>query len=473
MTRTLFRSGLVAVTAFLLAGCASFSPDGGLSKVSELSRPATGVTATALRSEGEEASAHARVAMLRKKRLSAESAVEIALLNNRELQAAYNQLGISEAEAVGASLPPNPKFSISRLAGGGNYEIEARAVANVLALATLPLSAEIAQNRFLQAQYEAAHTTLRIAAEAKRAYYRAIAAQSLADFLAQAQSAAESAAQLSAKLGESGNINKLDQARNQVFYAELSTQLATARLKASGEREALIRALGLWGDDLAFKLPAQLPTLPPHPGQLPQAEVEAIARRLDLQMARLEVKALAKEYGLKDATRVLNLLEVAGVAKNTKENGDKTRERGLEVEFEIPLFDFGQVGSRKAEERYMQAVNRLSAKAVNVRSEARDAYRGYRASYDIAKHYQREVLPLRKLISDETLLRYNAMQIDVFALLDDARQRIASTMAAIEAQRDFYLAQTNLGTAILGGGAGAPMAETAAAMPAGGESTGH
>jgi outer membrane protein TolC len=473
MKRACLTSALLAAGLFL-AGCASFSPDRGLGQVNALSGTATGVTAVALRSEEEEAGARARVTALLKKRLSAQDAVEIALLNNRELQAAYNQLGISEAEAVGASLPPNPKFSIERLAGGGNYEIEGRIIGNILALATLPARAGIAQDRFMQAQFEAANTTLRIAADARRSYYRAVAAQSLADFLAQSQSAAGSAAELSKQLGEAGNIGKLDQARNQVFFAELSAQLATARLRAASEREALIRALGLWGDDLAFRLPAQLPSLPAKPGQLPQVEVEAVKRRLDLQMARLEVAALAKEYGLKDATRVLNLLEVAGVAKNAKEDGEKVRERGFEVEFEIPIFDFGQVGSRKAEERYMQAVNRLSAKAVTVRSEARDAYRGYRANYDIARHYQREVLPLRKIISDEALLRYNAMQTDVFALLEDARQRITSTMAAIEAQRDFYLAQVNLGTAILGGGAGAASSgeTTTTAMP-GGESAGH
>ena len=119
----------------------------------------------------------------------------------------------------------------------------------------------------------------------------------------------------------------------------------------------------------------------------------------------------------------------------------------------MPLFDFGEARLREAEETYMQAVNRLTAKAVNVRSEAREAYRSYRAAYDIARHYQRDVLPLRKIISDEMLLRYNAMQIDVFALLAEARQRIASTLAAIEAQRNFWLASADLAAAMSGGGA--------------------
>ena len=455
------RIGLLALLASALSGCAGFSPDRGLAEVGALS----GVEAIALRTPEDEAQARSRVAPLLKKTLTADSAVQIALLNNRELQAAYNQLGLSEAAMVAGSLPPNPRFSIERIAGGGSVEIEARAIANVLALATLPARAQIARDRFVQAQYEAANTTLRIAMEARAAYIRAVAAHSLARFLEQSQEAAQAAAQLSSRLGEAGALNKLDQARNQVFYAELSAQLATARQRASSERERLIRALGLWGPDLAFRLPAQLPSLPVRAVRLPEVEREAIARRLDMQVARLEADAVAKSYGLTNATRFLDLLEVAGVAKETKEGGDKTRERGFEVEFEIPLFDFGAVAQRRAEETYMQAVNKLAAKAVNVRSEARDAYRTYRATYDIAKHYQTEVLPLRKIISDETLLRYNAMQIDVFSLLQESRGRIASTMAAIDAEREFHLAQINLGAAILGGGAAASTTQTSSAAP--------
>ena len=125
---------------------------------------------------------------------------------------------------------------------------------------------------------------------------------------------------------------------------------------------------------------------------------------------------------------------------------------GVEVELQVPIFDFGEARLRQAGETYMQAVNRLTEKAVNVRSEARNAYRAYRSTYDIASHYRNEVLPLRKIISDEMMLRYGAMQIDVFSLLSEARQRITANIAAIEAQRDFWLAETDLGTAVVGGG---------------------
>ena len=89
-------------------------------------------------------------------------------------------------------------------------------------------------------------------------------------------------------------------------------------------------------------------------------------------------------------------------------------------------------------------------------------------------HYQREILPLRKIISDETLLRYNAMQIDVFALLAEARQRIAATTAAIEAQRDFWLANTNLVAAVAGTGpAGNTGDSTKTAAAATGDAAAH
>lgn len=451
---TMIRAALLATT-LALAGCASFSADSGMSAVHQYAGEPIRKEVIAIRSDEDAAMARAMVDKLLAGRLSANDAVQIALVNNRDLQAAYNQLGISEAQMVQASLPPNPTFSIERIAGGGSVEIEARAIASILALATLPVRAQIAGDRFRQAQLEAAETTLRVATETRRVYYRALAARVIVNFLIQSQSAAHAATELSTQLGEAGTMNKLDQARNQVFYAELSAQLAQARQLATTERERLIRAMGLWGPDLEFKMPASLPRFPAKPVAQPDIEREAVARRLDLQIARIDVLALARSSNLTQATRLVSVLELAGIKKKTKSGDETERERGFEVEFQIPIFDLGTAKVRTAEETYMQSVNRLAARAVNVRSEAREAYGTYRAAYDIARHYQREVLPLRKIISDETLLRYNAMQIDVFTLLLEARQRIASTTSAIEAERAYWLAMTNLGAAVLGGGAAA------------------
>jgi outer membrane protein TolC len=454
--RRMLRAACAMVPLVLACGCANFSPDGGMDLVAAIVGETTGKEVAAIRSPEEAAAVRARVEHLLRRPLTADSAVQIALLNNRGLQAAYNELGIAEAIFVEANLPPNPAISLQRIAGSLQIEIERRIVADVLALATLPARSEIAADRFRQAQFRAASETLRVAAEARRAYYRAVSARALAGFLEQAVATARSASDLAKRLAESGAMNKLDQAREQVFYVEITAQFGKAQQLALLERERLVRAMGLWGNEPAFRLPSALPPLPARLRSLPKVETEAIARRLDLRIARLELDALAKSYDLTSATRFINLLDVSAVDKTTidRPTAEHIRERGFDVEVQIPIFDFGEVRVREAEQTYMQAVNRLTERAVNVRSEARAAYQSYRSNYEIAMRYRNDVLPLRKIISDETLLRYNAMMVDVFSLLTEARQRIASTVAAIEAQRDFWLSSVDLDAAILAGGAG-------------------
>jgi len=445
-----------ALVILLVAGCASFSPDAGMEAVARIA--AAELKKDALKIAGEEtaAASRARMRKLLASTLSVDAAVQIALLNNRGLQAAYNELGIAEAAMVDASLPPNPAFSISRLSTSVELDIERRIAGDILALATLPARANIAADRFHQAQLRAAEETLRVAAEARRNYYRAVAARQLVTFLRQASSAAETAAKLAKQLGETGAMNKLDQAREQSFYVDITTQLIAARQHAASEREALIRSLGLWGDEIEFDLPEMLPPVPRRPLSLPTVEIEAVRRRVDLHIARIEVNALAKSYGLTNATRFINLLDMAGVSRTQREaGGARGAGGGVEVEFQVPVFDLGEVRVRQAGESYAEAVNRLTEKTVNVRSEARDAYRAYRSAYDIAVRYRDQALPLRQTITDETLLRYGAMQIDVFTLLTEARQRLAVNIAAIESQRDFWLAAANLGAAVAGGGVAA------------------
>ncbi len=470
---TLLPSRLFATfgAALLTAACASFSPDGGMDVPTRLAKHDLKSDVAHVRSEADVASARAQVARLTKKPLTADMAVQIALLNNRGLQAAYDELGIAEAVRVQQSLPPNPTIGITRLAGPAETEIDRQIVASIVLLATLPARSEIAADRFRQAQLAASLETLRVAAEARRSYVRAVAARQQTGLLEQANAAAATTTELAKRLGASGAMNKLDQARELAFHAELATQLASARQRADSERERLIRALGLWGDDLNFKLPVRLPALPNRARSLPQVEQDAVSRRIDLQMARLDAEALAKSYGLTKATRFVNVLDAGYADKITKnkDTGERTRDRGFTVSLEVPLFDFGESKLREVEATYMQAVNRLAEKAVNVRSEAREAYRNYRATYDIARHYKKDVLPLRNMISDQMMLRYGAMQVDVFALLAEARQKIVVSTAAVEAQRDFWLADSELSAVIAGGGAGgteigsAPMSAASAA----------
>jgi outer membrane protein TolC len=464
----------VLAAALLAGGCAKFSPDAGMGVVETAAAAELGKEVTKIDGPDKEAHAAARVKQLLAKPLTASSAVQIALLNNRGLQAAYNELGISEAQMVEASLPPAPRFEFSRLVGSGGFEIERQILQNVLALLTLPRRREIAEARFRQAQVRAVDATLRIAAETSRAYFRATAANESVKFLIDAQASALTVSELAKQLGETGAMSKLDQAREHVFYAEISGQVATARLRQRVEKERLTRALGAWGNDTAFRLPDKLMALPGKPRTLPWVESEAVRRRVDLAIARMEIDILAKELGLTRKTRFISALEVAGISMTEKDEAEKVSRRGFDVDLQIPIYDFGESRVRLAEETYMRAVNRLLERAVNARSEAREAYQGYRGAYDIARHYDREVLPLRKIISDETLLNYNAMIRDLFALLTDARARILANVQAIDARRDFWLASVDLHTAIVGGRGGGDSAEAPrAAMAGAAEPAGH
>src|SRR5712671_4802301 len=282
------------LSAFFLSGCATFSPDGGMNVVANVAGEAIRKDVVSIRTEDDAERAQDTVRRLLRQTLSVDAAVQVALLNNRGLQASYNELALAEAELVGESLPPNPTFSISRIAGDGAIEIERKVIGDILALATLPFRSEIARQRFQKAQLRAAEETLRLAADVRRAYYRAVASNELVGLLTDAKSTAESTAQLAEKLGQTGSLNKLDQAREQVFYAETTAELATLRQEATSSRERLIRLLGLWDGDLGFRLPQKLPALPRRPHSLPRIEVDAVAHRIDLQIARMKLVALAK-----------------------------------------------------------------------------------------------------------------------------------------------------------------------------------
>ncbi len=468
------RSALVLTVSLFLSGCATFSPDRGMGVVADITDTAIRKDVAAIRSVEDAQRTDDAVKRLLHRTLNVDTAVQVALLNNRGLQAAYNELALAETDLVQESLPPNPTFSISRIAGGGAVEIERQVVGDILALATLPFRSEIARKRFHQAQLRAGLETLRLASDVRRSYYRAVAANEMVGLLTDAKSTAEATAKLATKLGETGSLNKLDQAREQVFYAETTADLASARQDATSSRERLARLMGLWDGDLGFRTPTRLPVLPKRPQSLPGIEVDAVTHRIDLQIARMELEALAKSLNLTEATRFVTLLDVAGIAKTTRESdGPRFRERGFDIQFQIPIFDGGEVRMRQATEIYNQAFNRLTEKAVNVRSEARDAYRTYRSTYDIARQYEREVLPLRKIITEEMQLRFSSMQVDVFALLVEARQRIASMRAAIEAKRSFWLAKSDLKTAVNGGGSGETPTESRPTTAQAGGGAGH
>lgn len=431
----------------ILGGCASFSDDGGFSTVEQVAKERLGKEVTWQRSDKATDTAAQRVKELLASPLTVDDAVQIALLNNRGLQASFYELGISESDFVQAGRLPNPGFSFSRTRQGSEIEIDRSLTFNIAHLLTMPLTRQMEQRRFEQTKREVTMQMLSLAAETRKAYYMAVAADQTMLYMQQVKKAADAGAELAGRLTQAGNYNKLQQAREQGFFADAALNLARAEQAQMRSKEKLTRLMGLWGPQTAFTLPLRLPDLPKKPDDMTNVEQLAMTQRLDVQAARLSTEQLAKNLGLSKATRFINVLEV-GAIRNTF--NDQPIQKGYSVTLELPLFDWSGARVAKAEALYMQSINRTAEIAINARSEVREAYLGYRSSYDIAMHYQNEIVPLKKRVSEENQLRYNGMLIGVFDLLADARSQIASVNSAIEASRDFWIAQADLEMSLLG-----------------------
>jgi outer membrane protein TolC len=431
----------------VLTACATFTKDGGLDDVSTITKQRTGQAVTFSK---QGAKADMTLEQLLAKPLTADTAVQVALLNNRSLQASLAELGIAEADLVQAGRVRNPSFTFGRLRGGDDVEIDRGVMFSLMGLLTMPIQVKIETRRFEQAKLQAASDAVRLAADTRKAYFNAVAAQQTAQYMERVKESAEAGAELAKRMAKVGNWSKLDQAREHAFYADAVAQLARARHNAASAREQLTRLLGLWGKDTSYQLPDRLPDIPNTMSDMADIEERAMQQRLDIQLAKRNSEATAASLGLTKTTGLINVLDL-GYA-NRSETG-KPRANGYEIELQLPLFDWGTARTAKAESIYMQSLHRTAATAIRARSEVREAYSAYRTSYDLAKHYRDEVVPLRKRISDEVLLRYNGMLASVFELLADARTQISSVNASIEAQRDYWVAETDLQSAISGAGA--------------------
>src|SRR5262245_16071464 len=199
---------LAIASALLLSACKSLSPDGGMTTVAAVAGDGLNKNIVKISSTEEAALARNEVSQLLRAPISADAAVQIALLNNAGLQAAHNGLGLGEAIAVQASRPPLPRFSYDWVKTSIELDIERQIVASILSLATWPSRSKLAGVRFEQAQFKAAEETLRLAAETRRAYIRAVAARQILAALNAAKTSAASAADLSQSPTPKGAVNK-------------------------------------------------------------------------------------------------------------------------------------------------------------------------------------------------------------------------------------------------------------------------
>jgi outer membrane protein TolC len=432
---------VLLLSSFVLSGCASFSKDGGLNDVKSLTQRHIKQEVVWPKTAAEQQLAEARVQELLQKELDVESAVQIALLSNKGLQASLFELGISEAEVVQAGRLPNPKFSMLYARHNGDYKIEQALTFNIFSLLTMPKMLEIERLNFENTKQKTALDVLKLAYQTRLSYFNAVAANEQVTYSAQVLESAEASAEMARRMVKAGNWNQLELAREQGFYADAKQDALAAKQKQSAAHEALTRLLGVSVNQLAIQ--KRLPDLPKTITEPSQFQQEAFEQRLDLQAARLRVQALAKQLGLTKATSVINVLELGPARVLEGRRGDSYK-KGVDISFELPLFDWGGAKVARAEATYMQGVNRAAYIASNAQSEIREAYSHYSTSYDIAKQYHDEIVPLRKKVLDEKLLRYNGMLISPFELFADARAQVASVKTYIEKLNEFWLADTEL-----------------------------
>jgi outer membrane protein TolC len=451
----------LAALALALTGCASLTPGDEVGNVSRLTQPHTGQALAAEPLPADDLAARLR------EPLSADAAVQLALQNSRALQARLARLGVTAAEVDAAGRLPNPGFSFSRLTRGDEVELERGWHFNLARLLTLPLVRQAEQRRLQAEQQQAAADVLALAADTRRAWVAAVAAEETLTYRRQVLDAADAGAELARRMQAVGNFNALARAREQGFAAEARLALARAERLRLATRERLVRLLGLWGDGAAaLRVPDRLPALPTTAREQPDIETLALAQRLDVQAARLRLEQAARQVDGGLVSRFVSMLEL-GVVRNT--SNEAPAQRGWEVTLELPLFGPGPLPRAQALAR--EAAHDAADTAIRARSEVREAYGLYRGAWDIARQHRDELLPLAQRISDEQLLRYNGMLIGVFELLADARTQVAAVAAAQDALRDFWLAQADLEQALLG--RATPTLPTAGAAPAAATAAAH
>lgn len=454
----------------LLAGCASVAPDGDAPPVRALlhGQPLLG-DAQAQRQPDAASAAQAEALLTHP--LDQEGAVRIALARSPRMQAAFAALQLSDADRAQAASLPNPVFTFGRLREGRELELDRLLSVNVVGLLTLPWRARWAGQRQEVARLDAAQAVLQLAADTRRAWLRAVAARQAAVYLRDARDAAQAGAELARRMHQAGNWSALQAAREQLQQADADAQLARAEQAATASREALVRLLGLDAAQAArLTLPDRLPALPDALPEAAELQAQALRDRLDLRAARADAAATAEAQGLTRATRFVDAMEL-GIARNTTfaNDGasDRSTQRGAEIGLPIPLFDLGQARGARAEALYLQSAARVRGVALAAISEVREAESARRQAWRVAHRYQAEVLPLQRQVNEEMVLRYNAMSASVWQLLAEARASARTVDAAMQAQRDFWLAEVDLQMALTGSSpAGLAALRSAEAAPA-------
>jgi len=396
----------------------------------------------------ETALAEARA--LLKKPLTVNSAVQIALLNNRELLATFEDVGVSAADLRDAGMWKNPSFNLSvrfpdRAPAGSNWE-EAAAF-DLLDLMMIPLRKRVAADHLAAAQLRVADETVRLVAGVKSAVYELKADGAILAHRRTIADISGTALDLAQRQHEAGNINDLALARQQAAYNAARLDLAMAENSQREHREQINRLLSLWGGDTSWKIADGLPSSPESDVGLPGLESLAVAQRLDLSAAQMELAGIVRALGLTKSYRYIGALEF-GV--DTERGPDRQSVTGPTLRMELPLFNQGQARVAKGEAELRHAERKLEALAIGIRADVRALHDKLTALRETVRFYENEVVPVRRTITAGMLLHYNGMLVGNYELFATRAEQIEAEHKSIEALRDYWKTRAELERAVGG-----------------------
>lgn len=438
----------MAALLALLTGCAAFDQQTGFSNVSATIEARSGRRVVWNSGTELDVQAVQEVRKLLQNTLTADKAIQIALLNNRELQATYAEMGVAQADLVQAGLLRNPIFNsvISFPASGGQTNLDLGVAVNFLDIFYLPFRKRVAAARFEEAKLRVAATILDFAADVQRAFYRCQADEQMLELLQTIKQALAISFEVAQRLHAAGNITDLDLARERVLLEQAKLDQRTAEVSARLSREELNTLMGLWGQQTAWRIDTRLPDVPEQPLLLSDLESQALRQSLDLAIVRQRLIAAGELAGLNRETALFPETRV-GVAAEREE---KAWEIGPTIEFPLPLFDQGQARIGRAMAEVRRAEEEYYFLGVRIRSTARALQERLQGAQDRALYYRDILLPLRERIVNETQLQYNAMQLGVFDLLRAREEQIQAAITYVESLHNYWLARADLAQMLSG-----------------------
>lgn len=432
----------------VISGCATVPKDAGFREVSQTVEQRTGLHVHWNQGTPEDAAVAEKLQALLQEELTADAAIQIALLNNASLQATFEELGIAQAELVQAGLLKNPVF-----AGHVRFPDRSRESTNTefsvsqdfLDLLLRPLRKKLAAAQLEQAKLRVGDAVLNLAAEVHSAYYTLQGAEHTRAMLKTIVEAARAAAEMAERQHSAGNINDLKLANQQVAYQQAAVELTRSEAEVVAVRESLNRLMGL-RENPSWKISENMPTLPSTEPPAADLETQALSQRLDLAAARQEIKILEQTVALIRR----GVIPAVNVGIDTERDPDRTRITGPSFDLELPVFDRKRAASARAEAQLRQGQRRLSALETQIRSEVRTARDRLLVSRQLIERYRQEIIPLRERIVAESQKHYNFMLIGVFQLLQAKRDEINAYREYIEVFRDYWNTRTELERAVGG-----------------------